>query len=53
MISNQQMFRWGKEALRNGTIIGNIITGTHNGLTFVGYIDPSTGIIKNFHPVLN
>ena len=54
VISNEQMFRWGQEAMRNGSIEGRKIYGVApNGLRFEGYINPITGEITNFYPVIS
>jgi hypothetical protein len=54
IISDQQMFDWGKEAMEN-LVYGD---STHvegiasNGLRFVGYFD-TNGKIKNFYPIIS
>jgi len=53
IISNDQMFRWGQEAMKNGTFdpISNQIRGaSSNGLNFIGYV--KDGKITNFHPII-
>lgn len=54
IISNEQMLKWGEEAMKNGEVVGRKITGTsQNGLKFQGYIDEATGEVTNFFPILN
>jgi len=51
VISNEQMFRWGQEAMRNATIDGYRVVGrASNGLRFEGFF--RNGVITNFYPVL-
>jgi hypothetical protein len=62
-ISDADMFRWGKEAMEEGlnsarTFVQKdgiiVINGEAlNGLKFKGFVDPSTGNITNFHPVID
>ncbi|GGB56530.1 hypothetical protein GCM10011409_37640 [Lentibacillus populi] len=53
LISNEQMFNWGKEAMNNGSINGRRVEGTaSNGLKFIGWLDES-GNVKNFYPIIN
>ncbi len=62
-ISDIQMTDFGKEAMNEGlkanrTVIqqgsNTIIKGeSTNGIKFLGYQDPTTGEILNFHPVIN
>ncbi|WP_252244575.1 MULTISPECIES: CdiA family toxin C-terminal domain-containing protein [unclassified Clostridium] len=50
-IPGNQMLKWGKEAMENGTINGRIIEGSvSNGLQFRGYIE--NGEVTNFFPVV-
>ena len=52
LISDKQLYEWGQEAMKNGVIEGQEITGiASNGLKFVGYI--RDGKVTNFYPVLN
>ncbi|MGM7724747.1 PrsW family glutamic-type intramembrane protease [Metabacillus sp. Hm71] len=52
IISDEQMIKWGEEAMKNGTVDGREITGvSSNGLHFKGFIDES-GEITNFFPIL-
>ncbi|MBD8025678.1 EndoU domain-containing protein [Ureibacillus sp. Re31] len=54
LISDDQMLKWGEEAMKNGEVVGRKITGTsQNGLKFEGYIDETTGEVTNFFPTLN
>ena len=51
VISNEQMLKWGQEAMANATVNGRIITGiSSNGLKFQGYIN--NGEITNFFPTI-
>lgn len=62
-ISDADMFKWGQEAMVEGlksarTFVQKdgiiVISGEAlNGLKFKGFIDPSTGSISNFFPVLD
>ena len=62
-ISDSEMITYGKEAMAEGiqsnrTVIqpgsNTIIKGeSSNGIKFLGYQNPTTGEILNFHPVLN
>ncbi len=50
LISDKKMLQW---AMKSGKIEGRKITGTSkNGLKFEGYMDETTGEIKNFFPTL-
>ncbi|WP_245833064.1 CdiA family toxin C-terminal domain-containing protein [Oceanobacillus timonensis] len=52
-ISNDDIYKWGIEALENGTVSGREIIGTAtNGLEFKGYIN-NVGEITNFYPVFS
>ena len=52
-ITDDEMIKWGKEAMKNGIKNGRVINGVaSNGLKFRGYIDEVAGVITNFHPVL-
>nr|WP_303755713.1 EndoU domain-containing protein [Priestia megaterium] len=54
IISDEQILKWGEEAMKNGEIVGRKITGiSKNGVKFEGYIDETTGKITNFFPTLN
>ncbi|WP_310888084.1 CdiA family toxin C-terminal domain-containing protein [Priestia megaterium] len=51
IISDEQILKWGEEAMKNGEIVGRKITGiSKNGVKFEGYIDETTGKITNFFP---
>lgn len=62
-LSDVDMIKYGKEAMDEGILSNRITiqTGSNtiikgessNGIKFLGYRDPSTGKIKNFHPVIN
>ncbi|WP_419156723.1 PrsW family glutamic-type intramembrane protease [Rossellomorea sp. BNER] len=53
IVSNEQILKWGEEAMKNGKIVGREITGvSSNGLQFRGFIDES-GEITNFFPTLD
>ena len=55
IVSDTQMFEWGKNAMQNGTIQadGRTVIGTFsNGLKFKGFLD-SEGNITNFYPMLD
>ncbi|WP_052737871.1 EndoU domain-containing protein [Bacillus sp. SA1-12] len=53
IISDEQMIKWGEEAMKNGTVDGREITGvSSNGLQFKGFIDES-GEVTNFFPILD
>ncbi|AZK49063.1 hypothetical protein EIM92_15115 [Paenibacillus lentus] len=48
--SDQQIYQWGLEAMKNGYLNGYLICGeASNGMKFVGYF--RNGEITNFHPV--
>ncbi|PEE39731.1 hypothetical protein COL91_14295 [Bacillus pseudomycoides] len=53
VISNDQMYKFGEEAMKNITQInGRLIEGTaSNGLKFRGWLDDA-GNIKNFYPII-
>lgn len=52
VISNDQMTKWGKEAMEHGEIVGREIRGTaSNGLKFTGYLD-GNGKVTNFFPTI-
>jgi len=54
VISNNQMYNWGVEAMRNGTAQPDgTFLGSARGLNFMGYKDPITGEIRNFFPILD
>lgn len=53
VISNDQMIKWGKEAMEHGEIVGREIRGTaSNGLKFTGYLDEN-GKVTNFFPTIS
>jgi RsiW-degrading membrane proteinase PrsW (M82 family) len=55
IISDEQILKWGEEAMKNGKVVGagREITGvSSNGLQFRGFIDES-GEISNFFPTLD
>lgn len=55
VISDEQIIKWGEEAMKNGEVVGEgrEITGVaSNGLQFRGFIDES-GEISNFFPTLD
>lgn len=55
IISDEQILKWGEEAMKNGKVVGagREITGvSSNGLQFRGFIDES-GEITNFFPTLD
>lgn len=48
--SDEQMYQWGMEAMKNGYLDGYLICGeASNGMKFMGYY--RNGEITNFHPV--
>jgi hypothetical protein len=52
IISDKQIYEWGQEAMQNGIVEGNQITGTaSNGLKYVGHI--RDGQITDFFPIIN
>ncbi|WP_088809436.1 MULTISPECIES: CdiA family toxin C-terminal domain-containing protein [Listeria] len=52
-ISDEEIYKWGKEAMQNGEINGSLVEGTApNGLKFRGYLDEA-GEITNFFPILD
>lgn len=56
IISDEQILKWGEEAMKNGKVVGagREITGvSSNGLQFRGFIDESSGEITNFFPTLD
>ena len=61
-LTDAQMIQFGKEAMSEGLQSGRIFpTNTNviikgessNGIKFIGYKNPTTGEILNFHPVIN
>lgn len=53
IISDEQMIKWGEEAMKNGKVVGRERIGvSSNGLQFRGFIDDS-GEITNFFPTLD
>ncbi|MGE8077364.1 EndoU domain-containing protein [Peribacillus loiseleuriae] len=53
IISDEQMIKWGKEAMKKGKIVGREKVGvSSNGLKFRGFVDDS-GEITNFFPTLD
>ncbi|WP_083450798.1 PrsW family glutamic-type intramembrane protease [Peribacillus butanolivorans] len=53
IISDEQMLKWGEEAMKNGKIVGREKVGVaSNGLKFRGFVDDS-GKITNFFPTLD
>ncbi|WP_010052476.1 T7SS effector LXG polymorphic toxin [Carnobacterium maltaromaticum] len=52
IISDEKMYLWGQEAMKNGTIDGRLVEGTaSNGLKFRGYLN-DVGEITNFFPII-
>ncbi|WP_228470700.1 CdiA family toxin C-terminal domain-containing protein [Listeria welshimeri] len=52
-ISDEQLYRWGQEAMKNGKIDGRLVEGkASNGLKFRGYLNEA-GEITNFFPILD
>ncbi|MFD4927975.1 EndoU domain-containing protein [Peribacillus butanolivorans] len=52
-ISDEQMLKWGEEAMKKGKIVGREKVGVaSNGLKFRGFVDDS-GKITNFFPTLD
>lgn len=53
IISDEEILKWGEEAMKNGKVINREITGvSSNGLQFRGFINES-GEITNFFPTLD
>ncbi|MFF5396227.1 PrsW family glutamic-type intramembrane protease [Peribacillus butanolivorans] len=53
IISDEQMLKWGEEAMKKGEIVGREKVGVaSNGLKFRGFVDDS-GKITNFFPTLD
>ncbi|MFC9597013.1 PrsW family glutamic-type intramembrane protease [Peribacillus butanolivorans] len=53
IISDEQMLKWGEEAMKKGKIVGREKVGVaSNGLKFRGFVDDS-GKITNFFPTLD
>ena len=54
IFSDQEMLYLGQSAMENGVMnsTGTMIEGWASGIHFVGYVNPSTGAIRNFHPVV-
>ncbi|WHY88631.1 EndoU domain-containing protein [Neobacillus novalis] len=53
IISDEQILKWGEEAMKKGTVVGRNISGrSSNGLKFQGFVD-DTGKITNFFPTLD
>ncbi|MGG8496758.1 fibronectin type III domain-containing protein [Tenacibaculum sp. TC6] len=62
-LSDQDMIKYGKEAMDEGILSNRMIVQpgsntiikgeSSNGIKFLGYRDPVTLEIKNFHPVIN
>ncbi|WP_036098571.1 EndoU domain-containing protein [Listeria floridensis] len=52
-ISDEKLYQWGQEAMKNGEIDGRLVEGTaSNGLKFRGYLNEA-GEITNFFPILD
>ncbi|MDT1945920.1 hypothetical protein CKN99_04025 [Carnobacterium maltaromaticum] len=52
IISDEKMYLWGQEAMKNGVIDGRLVEGTaSNGLKFRGYLN-DVGEITNFFPII-
>ncbi|MHC5218558.1 CdiA family toxin C-terminal domain-containing protein [Enterococcus sp. LJL128] len=48
IISDDQIYLWGIEAMKNGEIYGNSIYGVaENGLSYTGFLDENR-VVKNF-----
>ncbi|MFK9092617.1 PrsW family glutamic-type intramembrane protease [Bacillus salipaludis] len=53
IISDEQILKWGEEAMKKGKVVGRNISGvSSNGLQFQGFVD-DTGEITNFFPTLD
>lgn len=53
IISDNQILKWGEEAMKKGKVVGRNISGSSsNGLQFQGFVDDS-GEITNFFPTLD
>ncbi|MFX3616493.1 MAG: T7SS effector LXG polymorphic toxin [Sporolactobacillus sp.] len=52
-ISDDKIYKWGQEAMQNGTINGRLVEGAaSNGLKFRGYLNDA-GEITNFFPIID